>query len=220
MFFKKKFTKKITPSFISPTSVDFGKDIKFTLTPECLSADSYLFHLGNLKSDLDIIKISYDCFNIFNDKIKGDLSYDKEKKTFKFRNYLYYHALTFKFRVLANVEYKKVCYVEDTYVLHFPSKSLKMLDLFEYEEIEITLPKYPYVHFNCYFKKHEKGAVEIHIVNPHDVKIQGKKGDFIYETNDSKDVDLRLSFVFDPSANFLDCERFEAIDSRPESAFR
>uniref|UniRef100_A0AC34F3I0 Uncharacterized protein n=1 Tax=Panagrolaimus sp. ES5 TaxID=591445 RepID=A0AC34F3I0_9BILA len=221
MFFKKKLFSTIKPFFDSKTTVKFDQDIEFTITPECASDESYIFHLDHQKGDFEVIQIFVKCSNIFNTKITRELFYDKERKNFKFRNYHYYCNLAFEFVILANIEYKKVNYIEDFYSLHFPSKRLKLLDLYECEEVEIVLPKHSHLFFFCYFKKHENGAVEVHIVNPHEgVKIEGKKGDFIYETHEDQNIDLRLSFLFDSSTLLNNDEEFEAVDSRPESVMR
>uniref|UniRef100_A0AC34G4N1 Uncharacterized protein n=1 Tax=Panagrolaimus sp. ES5 TaxID=591445 RepID=A0AC34G4N1_9BILA len=95
-----------------------------------------------------------------------------------------------------------------------------MMDLYEFDETEIILPKHNYLKFNCYFKKHENDVIEVHIVNPYNLKINGNKGDFKFETTDEKDIDLSLSFIFDPSTVMNENEQFEAVKSRPESAMR
>uniref|UniRef100_A0A914PW31 Uncharacterized protein n=1 Tax=Panagrolaimus davidi TaxID=227884 RepID=A0A914PW31_9BILA len=103
-----------------------------------------------------------------------ELKYNKREKSFKCNNEnLLDGIVRFDFEILAKVEYKKVKKVKEFYKLYLPSEKLQMLDLEEYEKIEIILPNYPYLKFKCYIKKHEKDVVEVHIVNRYNLKING-----------------------------------------------
>uniref|UniRef100_A0A914Y0P4 Uncharacterized protein n=1 Tax=Panagrolaimus superbus TaxID=310955 RepID=A0A914Y0P4_9BILA len=85
-----------------------------------------------------------------------------------------------------------------------------MLDLYEYDEIKIVLSNSQRITLTCYIKKHEEDAIEVHIINPYNVKINGKKGDFKYETTDQKDINLPLIFIFDPSTVSEISEEYKA----------
>lgn len=170
MYFPRKFITEIKNlSCFSRQILKFGKNMEFTLNPKPLFGNSVLFHLENQKGDFEINKITAK-WNVVN---REEIFYEKFQKRFDFHdNGLY--PIDLEFEIFSKVEYKKQNSVFNSHQLKFPSERLKMLDLYEYDEIKLVMPNYNYLIFNCYFKKHEEGVIEVHIVNPYNLKINGK----------------------------------------------
>lgn len=174
MFFQKKFVTETCYIGSWPnTTIKFGRnnEFEFTIIPKLFFDKSYIFNVVHQKGDFEIIKITRKSSPFH---AHYELRYNEQQKTF---NYCYHNDefhVGIEFEILANVEYKKFNSVKDSYQLKFPSESLKMMDLYEFDETEIILPKHNYLKFNCYFKKHENDVIEVHIVNPYNLKINGK----------------------------------------------
>uniref|UniRef100_A0A914QJP9 Uncharacterized protein n=1 Tax=Panagrolaimus davidi TaxID=227884 RepID=A0A914QJP9_9BILA len=215
MFFKTKlFSNVILWPIYDIVTVKFDRKIEFSLDNRHQMNSICTFYLFNRRGDFKITKITAKINNSF-----MDLKYNRAEDSFNlYQIRRQFGIVKLYFEILANVEFKEVNYVEDTYELFFSSKRLKMLGKYEYEKINFVLPNYQYLKFECYFKKIANGFVEVHIVNPYKLKIEGKRGDFKYETTDSKNIDLQLSFVFDPSKINNENHESEAVESRPESA--
>uniref|UniRef100_A0A914QHK5 Uncharacterized protein n=1 Tax=Panagrolaimus davidi TaxID=227884 RepID=A0A914QHK5_9BILA len=210
VFRKKKFVECIVfPENELEEIVEFGKNMEygkknmefeFTLAMKILPDKSSIFYVNNRKGDFEIEKVMEIVSYKMNYEEK-ELKYNKREKSFKCYNKNVRHGIvSFVFHILAKVVYKKVKKVKEFYNLYLPSEKLQMLDIEEYEKIEIILPNYPYFKFKCYIKKHEKDVVEVHIVNPYNLKINGNKGDFKFESMSADEsIELNLSFEFDPS---------------------
>uniref|UniRef100_A0A914Q778 Uncharacterized protein n=1 Tax=Panagrolaimus davidi TaxID=227884 RepID=A0A914Q778_9BILA len=210
VFRKKKFVETVVfPENELKEIVEFGKnteygkknmEFEFTLKMKILPDKSSIFYVNNQKGDFEIEKVMEIVAYKMNYEEK-ELKYNKREKSFKCYNKNVRHGIvSFVFHILAKVEYRKVKKVKEFYKLYLPREKLKMLDVEEYEEIEIILPNYQYLKFKCFIKKHENDVVEVHIVNRYNLKIEDKKGDFKFEKmSDDESIELNLCFEFDPS---------------------
>uniref|UniRef100_A0AC35GIS6 BTB domain-containing protein n=1 Tax=Panagrolaimus sp. PS1159 TaxID=55785 RepID=A0AC35GIS6_9BILA len=254
MFRKFEFVKIVRPSENLETIVKFADNIEFTLQRE-----TNFHQIKNIKGDFEITKITesywnycyshgcycddgtydYGCSGSYEDT--SDIKLDKSSN--EFSSTRDYSKLTFN--ITANIELKEIneemCAVK--YQLLIPSDCLQRLKVYEYFKKEFVLSGYDVLKFTYNVKKineSKENDIEIHIENPYDVEIQGKKGDFLIIKSSENTVDLLLSFYF--SLNILDlkvvsvkdadqsyiidgseiCQLTEhsAIDeSRPESVF-
>uniref|UniRef100_A0A914YT13 BTB domain-containing protein n=1 Tax=Panagrolaimus superbus TaxID=310955 RepID=A0A914YT13_9BILA len=188
MLLKTPLLKTCIISFSDKTTINFGENLEFSLTPQ-LSGSTYIFHVQDIKGDFEITKIRSQGGNC-------DIPYDNINKTFVTGGS--YSSSNFEFHILTNIDFKKVGYVNISHQLQISATRMKLLKLYECYVECFALPEHEYMKFNYYIKKIRDNFIEIVIENPLEIEIQGKTCDFKYEAADSADINLTVSFVFDP----------------------
>uniref|UniRef100_A0A914P0H7 BTB domain-containing protein n=1 Tax=Panagrolaimus davidi TaxID=227884 RepID=A0A914P0H7_9BILA len=76
---------------------------------------------------------------------------------------------------------------------------------------KIPFANYEFYKLQWFIKKVEEDFVEFTIKNPHQIQINGQKGDFNLITNVHQDLKLELFFVYDPKV-------IEELNKNPENA--
>jgi hypothetical protein len=195
-FIKKKMLMKTTLlhscllSFSEKTTVKFNDDLEFSLVPQVSGNSTYIFHVQDIKGDFEITRIN-------STGSGSDIPYDKTNKTFitggTYSNY------NFAFYILTTIDFKVVEYVSVSHQLHVPAARMKLLKVYECYKESFALTGHEHMNFICYIMKTRDNYIEIVVMNPMGIKIQDKTDDYRYEAADSADINLTLSFVFDPS---------------------
>uniref|UniRef100_A0AC34F780 Uncharacterized protein n=1 Tax=Panagrolaimus sp. ES5 TaxID=591445 RepID=A0AC34F780_9BILA len=204
MFIKEVVSTPI--SFDKKTCVSVNTKFGFTLVPKLLCSDLYQFHFEDIIGKFEIIKIASDS------SFSKELPYDKVHKTFTCSK----DSVTQIF-ISANVEMKKVHYVQVSYHLFISPTDMKMLDIYDYYHRIIVLSGYEKPKFNLYIKKIAEGKIEIEIENPFDVRINGISGNHFFHVTDKWAFDSQIQFIFDPSSFKEESHEAEKVESRPES---
>uniref|UniRef100_A0AC34F8R7 BTB domain-containing protein n=1 Tax=Panagrolaimus sp. ES5 TaxID=591445 RepID=A0AC34F8R7_9BILA len=189
MLLKTPLLKACIISFTEKTTINFDENIEFSLTPQLSGNGTYIFHVQDVKGDFEITKIR-------NQRSGADIPYDDVNKTFVTGNG--YANYNFEFHVTTDIEFKKVGYVNVSHQLQVSAARMKLLKVYECYEENFALVGHEYMKFKYLIKKIRDNCVEIVVENPLEVEIQGKACDFKHEAADSADINLALSFVFDP----------------------
>jgi hypothetical protein len=189
MLLKTPLLKVCMISLTEKTTINFGENLEFSLTPQASGNGNYIIHVKDIKGDFKITKIRSNGYNC-------DIPYDEDSKTFVAANG--YASYNFEFYILTEIEFKKVGYVNVSHKLEVPAARMKLLKVYECYEESFALDGHEYMKFKCYIKKIRDKYMEIVVENPMGVDIQGKTCDFKHEAADSADINLTLSFVFDP----------------------
>uniref|UniRef100_A0A914P5X7 BTB domain-containing protein n=1 Tax=Panagrolaimus davidi TaxID=227884 RepID=A0A914P5X7_9BILA len=156
--------------------------------------------IKNIKGNFEITKIT-EIYGIGGHEL-GVLKYDKFSSEFKGTDDLELKTLTFCISAMVEKkemnEMKQMCAVK--YQLQIPSARLESLKCNQSFEDEFVLPGYDGLIFIYYVNKIEttgrKNKIILHIQNPYDVEIRGKKGDFNIVFDSTKSIDLHLLFSF------------------------
>uniref|UniRef100_A0A914PUT9 Uncharacterized protein n=1 Tax=Panagrolaimus davidi TaxID=227884 RepID=A0A914PUT9_9BILA len=162
MYKKFDFVKK-TKLSAGKTFIKFGESAVLRAVYIGKFENGYhCFKIGNPKLDFEIMKIF--------DVVERDMTnkYDKSKKTFV--TYLSPDS-TYTFHISANIQLKPDRFTN--YQLHIPADEFRNLKLRNFIEAEIVLPDHDNLKFTYYVKKIAPSKVELFIVNPYDVEIQG-----------------------------------------------
>uniref|UniRef100_A0A914Z119 BTB domain-containing protein n=1 Tax=Panagrolaimus superbus TaxID=310955 RepID=A0A914Z119_9BILA len=149
-----------------------------------------LYYLEDISGDFEFTQIQ----SVYSYGYGRNL-YEKGSKTVKCLS----HISHFKVSILLNIEYKEVDLVKVEYILQFPGHRIELLDLFEFYAFSFNLPRYEYLKFNCCIRKCRGDKVMVSVKNPYDLRLNGKKENFEYETNCYDNINQLLSFIFDPS---------------------
>uniref|UniRef100_A0A914PLF4 Uncharacterized protein n=1 Tax=Panagrolaimus davidi TaxID=227884 RepID=A0A914PLF4_9BILA len=179
---------------LNETSVIQFEDgrFQFSLTPQELDLEKprkyQTFNIVTVKGEFEITGFS----------ARGTcVNFDKKENTvyFETSENEVYCSITIK----ADMKYTKIGYVCVPYKMSFTSSHMNFLKVYDFNEGIITLPYYSMLKFKYYIKRICSYYVEIVIENPYDLKIDGKNGDFTHQQKKYEDVDLNLSFEFDPN---------------------
>uniref|UniRef100_A0AC34G3D7 BTB domain-containing protein n=1 Tax=Panagrolaimus sp. ES5 TaxID=591445 RepID=A0AC34G3D7_9BILA len=103
----------------------------------------------------------------------------------------------------------------ETRTLFVSDARLQLLKLHQYLKGEIDLNDFKFIYYVKKIK--ENGTIEIHIENPYDIEIEGKKGDYKIEQNGTKTINLILKFVYDPSITIKCDEVVTSTNNETES---
>uniref|UniRef100_A0A914PBA7 Uncharacterized protein n=1 Tax=Panagrolaimus davidi TaxID=227884 RepID=A0A914PBA7_9BILA len=183
----------------------FEEGIQFTVVSIGVLNDNTIdCRLEDFSVDLEITEAKYR---------NGDGNiYDEKTKTFKCSLNKY-----ITFSISTNIEFKEVDYVKVQHKLEFPYSRIELLDMFNYYPLDFELPGYEYLKFKSYIRKIKKGEVTLTIENPYDLRLNGKKGNFESISYGSYDINLWLTFIFDPRTVNKTAEEHSVIESRPDS---
>uniref|UniRef100_A0A914QPD7 BTB domain-containing protein n=1 Tax=Panagrolaimus davidi TaxID=227884 RepID=A0A914QPD7_9BILA len=199
MLIKFDFVKR-TKLSADTTLINLLQDVELTVVYRGKFEDGYhSYKIENPKLDFEITKISYKKY--FGDK-EYDITnkYDKSKKTFVTyfppdssteNKYLY------TFYISANIQLDPDRFA--IYQLRIPANKFESLELHNFIEAEIILPDHYNLEFTYYVKKISPSKIELFIVNPYDVEIEGNNGHFSAEYESKKDIDVEILFVFGQS---------------------
>uniref|UniRef100_A0A914PN18 BTB domain-containing protein n=1 Tax=Panagrolaimus davidi TaxID=227884 RepID=A0A914PN18_9BILA len=220
MLIKFDFVKRIQLS-ADTTLINLLQDVEMTVVYMGKCESGYSFKIENPKLDFEITKISYKKY-FGNTEYDITNKYDKSKKTFVTyfppdssteNKYLY------TFYISANIQLDPDRFA--IYQLRIPANKFESLELHNFIEAEIVLPDHDNLEFTYYVKKISPSKIELFIVNPYDVEIEGNNGHFSAEYESKKDIDVEILFVFGQS--YLNTKKIgispqNAIDeSRPQS---
>uniref|UniRef100_A0A914R0V4 Uncharacterized protein n=1 Tax=Panagrolaimus davidi TaxID=227884 RepID=A0A914R0V4_9BILA len=164
MLLKTPLLKVCMISFTEKTTINFGENLEFSLTPQTSNNGNYIIHVKDIKGDLMITKIrsqGYGC----------DIPYDEVSKTFVAASG--YDRYNFEFYILTDIEFKKVGYVNVSHELQVPAARMKLLKVYECYVESFALAGHEYMKFKCYIKKIRDNHIEIVVENPMEVEIQG-----------------------------------------------
>uniref|UniRef100_A0AC35FCP8 BTB domain-containing protein n=1 Tax=Panagrolaimus sp. PS1159 TaxID=55785 RepID=A0AC35FCP8_9BILA len=150
---------------------------------------NYTLHIEDVKGDIRDLKIT---------PLNGsqNLPCDTANRTYKTNAAELQHP--FQFLIECDVEYKIVTPSTWTTEFRTCSDCLKFLNLFECLEGKISFANYEFYKLQWFIKKVEADFVEFTIKNPHQIQINGQKGDFNVISNVHQDLELELFFVYDP----------------------
>uniref|UniRef100_A0A914QHU5 BTB domain-containing protein n=1 Tax=Panagrolaimus davidi TaxID=227884 RepID=A0A914QHU5_9BILA len=169
--------------------VKFSDDFQFTVKRKLWTHNIY-----KTKGEFEITKITEVCDN----GVTREIEYDKASAEFSSSNI---RPSTFKFYITANIKMKEMCVAG--HHLQINCARFQCLKLCHFFKGDFSLHGYDSLKFTYYVKKikadfSEGNDIEIDIVNPYDVEILGKKGDYKIKHNSSKRFDLYLTFSFYP----------------------
>uniref|UniRef100_A0A914Q1Q5 BTB domain-containing protein n=1 Tax=Panagrolaimus davidi TaxID=227884 RepID=A0A914Q1Q5_9BILA len=215
---KEDFVQTVVLSRDSETVVKFADNLELTCSRR---TDDDWYNITNIRGDIEIkrITVSYNDGSVFEYKNKKGFSSGSTS-----RNTTFYITATLKIKDVQ--EMKEICAVP--YQLQISSVCLQYLKLDHYFKDKFVLPGYDGLKFTYYAKKIKMSTgndIEVHVKNPYDVEIQGKKGDFKIRKCSSSNIDIHLSYCFYPDVSDKSIAASEsthasAIDeSRPESRF-
>uniref|UniRef100_A0A914PUS9 BTB domain-containing protein n=1 Tax=Panagrolaimus davidi TaxID=227884 RepID=A0A914PUS9_9BILA len=214
------FVRTVQIARNSEMLIKFSDSVEFTL-----ERDLWTHKIKNIKGDFEITKIT----ETYDDGQINEIKYGKPQFEFNASNRsetttltIYISAVINYDEIKKNIEMKKMCAV--TYQLRISCARVQGLEIDHFFKDEFILPGYNSLKFTYYVKRTSKSTdnnILIHIKNPYDVEIQGKKGDFNIGFFSANSIDLSLLFTFyaEESVPQL-CEPAQesAVDgSRPES---
>uniref|UniRef100_A0A914R560 BTB domain-containing protein n=1 Tax=Panagrolaimus davidi TaxID=227884 RepID=A0A914R560_9BILA len=195
MFHQINFVRTIELREQSEVTIKLPYNLEFTVY-----RDVIVHKIKNTKGNFEITKIT-EIHGIGGMEL-GVLNYDKISSEFKGTDRLGIKTLTFCITAMVEKkemnEMKQMCAVK--YQLQIPSARLQSLKCNQSFKDEFVLPGYDGLIFTYYVNKIEttgrKNKIILHIQNPYDVEIRGKKGDFNIAFDSTKSIDLHLLFNF------------------------
>uniref|UniRef100_A0A914QWJ2 BTB domain-containing protein n=1 Tax=Panagrolaimus davidi TaxID=227884 RepID=A0A914QWJ2_9BILA len=190
---------------------------------------SYTHEIRDVKGNFEFTKIT----ETYSNGVPKELKYDKSSSKFIASDVSLTNTLTFYITAMVEMtKMKEMCAVK--YELQIPSARLQCLKICEYFTKVFILPDYDSLKFTCYVKKiseSKQNDIRTQIKNPYNVEIQGKKGDYNFVCDSTKNIDLPLLFTFcsdeilvleeseNPNSNELHGlpQESSVDESRPES---
>uniref|UniRef100_A0A914QPL7 BTB domain-containing protein n=1 Tax=Panagrolaimus davidi TaxID=227884 RepID=A0A914QPL7_9BILA len=189
MLLSSNLRKQVKLSFTSKTKIVFNETTEFSVFVSTKDNFNYTLHIDDVKGNIRDLKIT---------PLNGlqNLSCDEANGTYKTNAAELQYP--FQFLIECDVEYKIV--TPSTWSTEFGTCSdcLKFLNLFECLEGKIPFENYKFYKLQWFIKKVEADFVEFTIKNPHQIQINGQKGDFNLIANVHQDFLLELYFVYDP----------------------
>uniref|UniRef100_A0AC34F7W7 BTB domain-containing protein n=1 Tax=Panagrolaimus sp. ES5 TaxID=591445 RepID=A0AC34F7W7_9BILA len=196
MFRKVDYVQKAELSSNS-TTITFGENLGFDLVFKLGLVGQSYYRIENIKGDFEITKIT------LTDGAKEDDVY------FCKTNMIFSYAIVgtgiYTFYITAKIETKEICIKQEC--IFVCETRLRLLKLHQYLRSAIFLYtndgrlKLPYYVTKLKENDSTGNNIEIHIENPYDIEIEGKKGDYKIEVNGAETIALELTFLFDPSIN-------------------
>uniref|UniRef100_A0AC34FLN6 Galectin n=1 Tax=Panagrolaimus sp. ES5 TaxID=591445 RepID=A0AC34FLN6_9BILA len=173
------------------THITVNDDIQFSVIIPPTNKNSHVYQIQGIGKNFEILEIR-DADN------ERSLPYDYIDKTFASN---YHFKDGFVFHILADIDFHvnnvdEFCCTDNTYKLHLPQASIASLKPRECFKKSITFNNFPNITLSCYIKKVDNEIVEVHVVNPKRVGINGSVSDF--RTQFYATEDINVNFVFDP----------------------
>uniref|UniRef100_A0A914NXA3 BTB domain-containing protein n=1 Tax=Panagrolaimus davidi TaxID=227884 RepID=A0A914NXA3_9BILA len=189
MLQKVDFIETVELCQYSQKTVKFSDDFQFTVKRKLWTHNIY-----KTIDEFEITKITEVCDN----GVTREVEFDKSSAEFSSSNI---RPSTFKFYITANIKIKEMCVAG--HHLQINCARFQCLKFCHFFKGEFFLHGYETLKFTYYVKKikadfSESNDIEIDIINPYHVEIQGKKGDHKIVHNSSKRFDLYLTFSFYP----------------------
>uniref|UniRef100_A0A914QF65 BTB domain-containing protein n=1 Tax=Panagrolaimus davidi TaxID=227884 RepID=A0A914QF65_9BILA len=207
MFHKTDFVQKSFLSASSKTTIKFDENLEFDVV--CKS--NYCL-IENIKGDLEITRITK--------TVKGreyDVAYDKINNTFVGDPIRYNN-----FYITANIKMKEMVIEKKTICV--AAERLGLLKCYQFVKDTVYLPTSDgFLIFPYFVKKIQKNEItgndiEVHIENPYNVKIEGKKGDYKMEHCSNKEIYVSLTFSYDPSISSKPSKKFIPNNKKKDSS--
>jgi hypothetical protein len=188
MLLKTLLIKRVFIKIGEETHVNINDDIQFNVTIPPTNENVHIYQIQIVKGDVEIKEIrdsgiwtpwkKYHQTKIFKNFLDDEvaLPYDRIDNTFA-SNYHFNDG--FVFHILANLNFRVVnekdehhC-LDTTFKLQVSNESMSKLKPYECFEKSIIFNDLKDTILSCYIKKIDFETVEIHIVNPHHVGING-----------------------------------------------
>uniref|UniRef100_A0AC34FBY9 BTB domain-containing protein n=1 Tax=Panagrolaimus sp. ES5 TaxID=591445 RepID=A0AC34FBY9_9BILA len=203
----------------SEVIIKYGQHFEFT----CSRKNREMWcKITNIKGDFEITQIT----RTYRGKTY-DAEYNKYKNKFLL---LYFNDCIYTFYITANIEMKQE-WPPVTCQLHIPIHHFFFLKLCQFYKFELFVPGYDAQPFTCYVTKLnnnlKENDIEFRIENPWNVQIQGKTGEYTIKHSSLKDINVLLTFRFDPNVypgsasssreKQKSIQTSAVVESRPES---
>uniref|UniRef100_A0A914QPX1 BTB domain-containing protein n=1 Tax=Panagrolaimus davidi TaxID=227884 RepID=A0A914QPX1_9BILA len=188
MLLSSKLRKAVYLSFTSKTKIVFNETTELSVVVFTEDNFNYTLNVEHVKGNITELEIT---------PLNGVQCLPcNANGTFKTNAEQLQHP--FQFLIECKVEYKSI--TPSTWSTDFLTYSnyLKFLSLFECLEGKIPFANYEFYKLQWIIKKVEEDYVEFTIKNPHQIQINGQKGDFNLIANVHQDLKLDLFFVYDP----------------------
>uniref|UniRef100_A0A914Q437 BTB domain-containing protein n=1 Tax=Panagrolaimus davidi TaxID=227884 RepID=A0A914Q437_9BILA len=189
MLLSSNLRKQVKLSFTSKTKIVFNETTEFSVFVSTKDNFNYTLHIDDVEGNIRDLKIT---------PLNGlqNLPCDEDNGTYKTNAAELQYP--FQFLIECDVEYKIV--TPSTWSTEFGTCSdcLKFLNIFECLEGKIPFANYEFYKLQWFIKKVEEDFVEFTIKNPHQIQINGQKGDFNVISNVHQDLQLELFIVYDP----------------------
>uniref|UniRef100_A0A914PY45 BTB domain-containing protein n=1 Tax=Panagrolaimus davidi TaxID=227884 RepID=A0A914PY45_9BILA len=176
----------------SETTIKLSDNLEFTLQ-RC----RWTHEIKNVKGDFEITKIT----ETYGNGQPRELKYDKSSDRFEATDVSGKTNLTFYITVMDEMteikETKDICAVK--YELQIPSTILQRLKIRQFYKSQFVLPGYDGYKFTYFVRKindSTENDIDIMIENPYNVEVAGKKGDFNFVCDSTKDIILPMFFTF------------------------
>uniref|UniRef100_A0AC35EZE8 Uncharacterized protein n=1 Tax=Panagrolaimus sp. PS1159 TaxID=55785 RepID=A0AC35EZE8_9BILA len=190
MLLKTLLIKRVFIKIGEETHVNINDDIQFNVTIPPTNENVHIYQIQIVKGDVEIKEIRDS-----DDEVA--LPYDRIDNTFA-SNYHFNDG--FVFHILANLNFRVVnekdehhC-LDTTFKLQVSNESMSKLKPYECFEKSIIFNDLKDTILSCYIKKIDFETVEIHIVNPHHVGINGKNSDFRIQKSAFDDIAIKFAF--------------------------
>uniref|UniRef100_A0AC34FG96 Uncharacterized protein n=1 Tax=Panagrolaimus sp. ES5 TaxID=591445 RepID=A0AC34FG96_9BILA len=213
MFRKVNFVHT-TKLFTNSKRINFGENFGFDLIfyRDGIFGPAYYYQIKNIYDDFEITKIT----TIIGGVKEIEVLYNKEYYIFPYDSvgsgiYTFYISANIK----VNIEKNEMCIVKriETRTINVSETRLQLLKLHQYFKSALILyTNNNYLQLPYYVKKVNGNNIEICIDNPHNIEIEGKKGDYKIEQCGTKSIELRLTFLYDPSITSK--SKYSAINSK------
>uniref|UniRef100_A0A914PG06 BTB domain-containing protein n=1 Tax=Panagrolaimus davidi TaxID=227884 RepID=A0A914PG06_9BILA len=201
MLLTSNLRKVIKLSLTSKTEIVFNETTELSVDVSTEDNFNYALHVEDIKGNITELEIT---------PLNGVQCLPcNANGTFKTNAEQLQHP--FQFLIECEVEYKSI--TPATWSTDFLTYSnyLKFLNLFECYQGKINFANYEFYKLHWFIKKVETNFVEFTIKNPHQIQINGQKGDFNLIANIHQDLKLELFFVYDPKV-------IEELNKNPENA--
>jgi hypothetical protein len=190
MLLKTLLIKRAIINIGGVTHITVNDDIQFSVVIPPSDKSSHVYQIQDAKGNFEVLEIR-------DADDERSLPYDRIDKTFASN---YHFKDGFVFHILAELDFEILgenddnCGTENTYRLYASHASLATLKPRECVKTNINFNDSSKTVLSSYIKRVDNETIEVHIVNPHHIGINGDFSDFRMQFPDTHDVSVNLFF--------------------------